>query len=109
MAPIPPILRRFTRAPMFTAITLITLAIGIGANTAVFSVVHGVLIKPLPYPDGEDLVSIWHSAPGAGFTEGTLDASATMHFTYREEGRAFQELGLWSSGGVTVTGLSEPE
>jgi len=109
MPPIPPILRRFTRAPMFTGIALITLAIGIGANTAVFSVVNGVLIKPLPYPHADDLVSIRHSAPGAGFRDGTLEVAPAMYFTYREEGRAFQELGLWSSGGATVTGLSEPE
>src|SRR4051812_36600250 len=104
-----PILRRFTRARMFTTITLITLAIGIGANTAVFSVVNGVLIKPLPYPHPEQLVSIWHSAPGAGFKEGNLNVSPAMEFTYREEGRAFQDLGIWSNGGATVTGLSEPE
>ena len=110
MAPIiPPVLRRFTRAPMFTTVALITLAIGIGANTAVFSVVNGVLIKPLPYPHADELVSIWHSAPGAGFKEGTLNASPAMHFTYREEGRAFQEIGLWSGGSATVTGVSEPE
>jgi len=109
MAPIPPILRRFTRAPMFTGIALITLAIGIGANTAVFSVVNGVLIKPLPYPYADRLVSIRHSAPGAGFRDGTLEVAPAMYFTYREEGRAFQELGLWSSGGATVTGMSEPE
>ena len=109
MAPIPPILRRFTRAPMFTGIALLTLAIGIGANTAVFSVVNGVLIKPLPYPNADELVSIRHSAPGAGFRDGTLEVAPAMYFTYREEGRAFRELGLWSSGSTTVTGLSEPE
>src|SRR5262245_18682700 len=109
MAPIPPILRRFTRAPMFTGIALITLAIGIGANTAVFSVVNGVLIKPLAYPHADELVSLRHSAPGVGFKDGTLGGTPAMYFTYREEGRAFQELGLWSSGSATVTGVSEPE
>jgi putative ABC transport system permease protein len=109
MAPIPLVLRRFTRAPMFTGIALITLAVGIGANTAVFSVVNGVLIKPLPYPHADELVSIRHSAPGVGFKDGTLEVAPSMYFTYREEGRAFQELGLWSSGGATVTGVSEPE
>src|SRR5512144_632518 len=101
-----PTLRRFTRAPMFTAIALMTLAIGIGANTAVFSVVNGVLLKPLPYPEADRLVGVWHNAPGVGFNDGNLNVSPTMAFTYREEGRLFQQFGLWSTGGVTVTGLS---
>ena len=107
MAPIPPVLRRFTRAPMFTAIALLTLAIGIGANTAVFSVVNGVLIKPLPYPNSDELVGVWHSAPGVNIPK--LNVSPTMHFTYREEGQTFREFGLWSNGGVTITGQAEPE
>ena len=107
MAPIPPVLRRLTRAPMFTAIALITLAIGIGANTAVFSVVNGVLIKPLPYPNSDELVGVWHSAPGVNIPK--LNVSPTMHFTYREEGQTFREFGLWSNGGVTITGQAEPE
>ncbi len=109
MSTLPPILRRFTRAPMFTVTVLITLAIGIGANTAIFSVVNGVLIKPLPYPNAEELVGVWHSAPGIGFKDGAVNVSPTMYFTYRDEGRVFQHVGIWSSGGVTVTGLSEPE
>src|SRR5688572_19697563 len=104
-----PLLRRFTRAPMFTAAALLTLAIGIGANTAVFSVVNGVLIKPLPYPHSEELVGVWHSAPGVGFKDGGVNVSPTMFFSYREEGRVFQHVGIWSRGGVTVTGFSEPE
>ena len=107
MAPIPPVLRRFTRAPMFTAIALITLAIGIGANTAVFSVVNGVLIKPLPYPNAHELVGVWHSAPGVNIPK--LNVSPTMYFTYREESQTFREFGLWSNGGVTITGQAEPE
>jgi predicted permease len=92
---------------MFTAIALITLAIGIGANTAVFSVVNGVLIKPLPYPNSDELVGVWHSAPGVNIPK--LNVSPTMHFTYREEGQTFREFGLWSNGGVTITGQAEPE
>ena len=109
MPKLPPVLRRFTRAAMFTAAALLTLAIGIGANTAVFSVVNGVLIRPLPYPRADELVAIWHSAPGIGLNNGTANMSPTMYFTYRDEGRVFQALGVWSSGGVTVTGQSEPE
>jgi putative ABC transport system permease protein len=109
MAPIPPVLRRFTRAPMFTAIALITLAIGIGANTAVFSVVNGVLIKSLPYPNADELVGVWHTAPGVGAGIPKLNISPTMYFTYREDSQTFREFGAWSNGGVTITGQSEPE
>jgi len=108
MPPIPPVIRRFVRAPGFTAIALITLAIGIGANTAVFSVVNGVLIRPLPYANSDELVGIWHSAAGLpGLPK--LNVSPTMYFTYRETGQSFRELGLWQRGGVTVSGQGEPE
>ena len=58
------VFRRLIRSPLFTAMTLLTLAIGIGANTAIFSVIDGVLLRPLPYPHPEELVGIWHTAPG---------------------------------------------
>ena len=54
------VLRRLARAPLFTAITLITLAVAVGANTVIFSVVEGVLLKPLPYPHAEQLIGVWH-------------------------------------------------
>lgn len=95
------------RSPMFTAITLLTLAIGIGANTAIFSVINGVLLKPLPYPDPERLVAIWHTAPGIGFKE--LNASPSTYYTYKEEGRTFQAVGLWNGGASNITGIAEPE
>jgi predicted permease len=102
-------LRRLWRAPAFTAIALLTLALGIGANTAIFSVVNGVLIKPLPYPQAQGLVVIWHVAPGVAGVNGNLNWSPGMYFTYREENRTFQEFGLWSNGGASVTGWAEPE
>src|SRR5271165_515082 len=57
------VIRRLLRAPMFSFITLLTLAIGIGANTAIFSVISGVLLKPLPYLDADRLVGVWQTAP----------------------------------------------
>ena len=72
-------LRRLARAPLFTAITLITLAVGIGANTVVFSVVEGVLLKPLDYPHSERLIGIWHSAPGIGFDRPEYGAVPLLH------------------------------
>jgi predicted permease len=105
-------IRSLARTPAFTATVVLTLAIGIGASTAVFSVVNSVLLKPLPYPDADELVAIWHVAPGApGITDasGGLRPSPSMYFTYAEEGRAFQSVGLWFEGAATVTGIAEPE
>jgi len=94
---------------MFTSVALLTLALGIGANTAIFSVVNGVLIKPLPYPKAERLAGVWHLAPGITGFPGDVDCSPTMYFTYREENRTFQDFGLWSYDGGTLTGMGEPE
>jgi predicted permease len=86
---------------------VLTLALGIGANTAIFSVVRGVLLKPLPYDRSESLVSVWHLAPGLGIP--LLNMSPSSYLIYREEGRVFEDIGLWDGGAVSVTGSGEPE
>ena len=101
------VLRRFIRTPLFAVVTLTTLAIGIGANTAIFTIVDAVLLKPLPYPHPEQLVGVWEKAPGLGFPE--LNASPSTYFTFREENRTFQEIGLYRGDSVSVTGVAEPE
>jgi predicted permease len=105
-------LRRLKKSPGFTVTVLLTLAIGIGANTAVFSVIDGVLLKPLPYPDSGQLVAVWLNAPGAaGLSnfESGLHLSASMYFTFAEQNRTFQSLGIWTQGTANVTGLAQPE
>jgi predicted permease len=92
---------------MFTLIAVFTLALGIGANTAIFSVVRGVLLKPLPYDQPESLVGVWLSAPGIGIPD--LNLSPSWYLVFREEGRVFQDIGLWGGGAVSVTGSGEPE
>src|SRR5271156_6334853 len=101
------VLRRLSRAPLFTAITLITLAIGVGANTVIFSVVEGVLLKPLPYPHAEQLIGVWHSAPGIGFAE--LNMSPSIYFIDREQNTTLQDIGAYSGDSLDVTGSGKPE
>jgi predicted permease len=104
--------RRLGKSPSFAATVLLTLAIGIGANTAVFSVVNGVLLKPLPYPDSDRLVSLDLNAPGAaglaGLQNGLL-LSPSMYFIFSENNRTFQSLGAWGPWKANVTGLERPE
>src|SRR5579863_1131571 len=105
-------LRMLRHNPVFTTVGLLTIAIGIGANAAVFSVVNSVLLKPLHYPKAEELVSLHQIAPGAAgladFENGLL-LSPSMYFTYAENNRTFQSLGVWDTGTASVTGLAEPE
>jgi predicted permease len=101
------VLRRFRRAPAFTAIAVITIAAGVGANTAVFSILDGVLLKPLPYPHAEQLVGVWHTAPALNIPE--LNMAPSNYFIYREQGRDFQEIGLYNGDSVSVTGDGPPE
>jgi putative ABC transport system permease protein len=99
--------RRLFRAPVFAAVAVLTLGLGIGANAAIFSVVNGVLLRPLPYPDANRLVGVWHSAPGLNIP--VMNQSPTTYFTYRDEGRVFDDIGLWDNTSVSVTGSGEPE
>src|SRR6266478_462217 len=101
------VLRRLGRAPMFTAITLITLAAGVGANTVVFSVLEGVLLKPLPYPKPDELIGVWLTAPGIKLKEFQL--SPSDYFIFRDQNRTLQDLGLYDGDSVSVTGVAEPE
>ncbi len=99
--------RRCWKQPGFSATAVLTLALGIGASTAIFSVVYGVLLKPLPYPESGRLVSLRHLAAGPNLNERN-NAPAT-YFTYRDNQRAFEDLGVWESNQVSITGRGDPE
>jgi predicted permease len=104
---LPQVMRRLAHAPVFTVITLVTLAAGVGANTVVFSVLEGVLLKPLPYPRAEELVGVWLTAPGIHLKE--MDLSPSDYFVFREQSRTFEDIGLYARDSVSVTGVAEPE
>ena len=105
-------LRALRHNPVFTTVALLTIAIGIGANAAVFTVVNSVVLKPLNYPKAEELVALHQVAPGAeglaDFENGLL-LSPSMYFTYSEHSQTFQSVGVWITGAANVTGLAEPE
>ncbi len=105
------VFRRLRNSPGFAATVILTLAIGIGANTAVFSVLNSVLFKPLPYPNAEQLVALRLIAPGAAgladFSNG-LRLSSSMYFTFAEQNRTFQSFGVWNTGTANVTGIDQP-
>ncbi len=101
------VLRRLKRAPMFSLVTLVTLAAGVGATIAVFSVLEGVLLKPLPYPEPNRLVGVWHSAAGINIDD--VNMAPGNYFIYREQGRAFEDIGMYQGDSVNITGQGNPE
>ena len=97
--------RTFAKQPGFAATAVLTLALGIGATTAIFSVVYGVLLKPLPFAEPGRLVTLRHIAPhGAGANHGRA-----TYLTYRENQQVFEEIGAWDPAEVSITGGGDPE
>ncbi|HEY6991046.1 MAG TPA: ABC transporter permease [Bryobacteraceae bacterium] len=100
-------LRRLCATPGFTMVSIVTLALGLGATTAIFSVINGVLLKPLPYTHPEQLVSLWMTAPGVKIED--LNMAPSVYFTMADEGRAFQTVSIWTNGTTSITGNGDPE
>ena len=97
--------RVFSKQPAFAAAAVLTLALGIGATAAIFSVVYGVLLKPLPFHEPERLVSLQQIAPhGAGANHGP-----GTYLTYRENHQVFEGIGAWDPAEVSITGRGDPE
>jgi predicted permease len=100
--------RTLARSPAFTLVALLTLALGIGANVAVFSVVRSVLLRPLPYPAAHELVGVWvdHRSRGRDQPEwfGPLDFA-----DYRDGNRTFSGMAAWGGWGPNLTGTGDPE
>jgi hypothetical protein len=99
--------RTLARAPRFTLVAVLTLALGIGATTAIFSTVNGVLLRPLPYPDSDRIVGLWHGAPDLGYDQ--FGISPGIFHQYREENQVYESMGLYISLERNLTEDGEAE
>jgi putative ABC transport system permease protein len=99
--------RGFRSSPGFLLIVIFTLAVGIGATAAIFTVVNAVLIRPLPYPEPERLVAVWNRAPGMNLDQ--FEHSEGSYLVYRRHNHVLEDLGIYAEGSVTLTGGDRPE
>src|SRR4029079_8031504 len=100
-------IRSLSRSPGFTILSVGILALGIGANTAIFSVFYGVLLKSLPYPDPERIVLVWGTNQRAGTNHDPV--SATDLADYRAQNKSFEEMTTFTSWRPILSGASETE
>src|SRR5215813_11161611 len=99
--------RLLMKQPGFTVIAVVTLALGIGANTAIFSLVNTVLLRPLPLPEPDRLMTFNHSAPAQGLAELNLN---NAHFAfYRDRSRMFEKMAAYEGAEFALTGAGDPE
>ncbi|HMG86566.1 MAG TPA: ABC transporter permease [Terracidiphilus sp.] len=100
-------LRALVAAPAFTVAAILSLAIGIGANTAIFSIVDGLLLRPLPYADADRLVILWNRSPGLDITEDWF--STAQYFDIKNGHHGFEQVAIAIGGNYNLTGSGDPE
>jgi predicted permease len=100
-------IRLLWKSPGFTFVAIMALALGIGANTAIFSLVNSVLLRPLPFRDSSRLAVFWETDPSQGFNR--QGPSGPNYLDFREQNRSFEDMALLEQGTGTVTGFGEPQ
>src|ERR1700735_719722 len=99
--------RGLAKSPGFTAVALLSLAIGISANTAIFSIANTLLLRPLPYKDASRLVILWNRSPGLGITEDWF--STAQYFDIKTGHRGLEDVAIAIGGNENLTGAGAPE
>lgn len=100
-------IRGFRGTPAFTIAAVLSMAIGVGANTAIFSVARALLLRPLPYQDADRLAILWNRSPGLGITEDWF--STAQYFDIRDGHTGFEHVAIAIGGNLNLTGGGEPE
>ena len=102
-------LRALVHSPVFTAVTILSLALGIGANTAIFSVVNGLLLRPLPYPEPEQIVDVWHTPPQQSFPGlKKFSVSPANYLDWKAQSSAFEQMAVYTDWGFSLSTSNDP-
>jgi predicted permease len=101
--------RVLLKSPIFTLVAVLSLALGIGANTAIFSVVNGLLLRPLPYPDPERIVQVWHTPPQESFPGmNKFSVSPANYLDWKEQSKSFEQMAAYGDAGFSLTTGGDP-
>src|SRR5262245_59623612 len=100
-------LRNLLRRPAFTIIAVVTLALGIGANTAIFSALNALLLKPLPFPELDRIVAIWDKMPSRGVNHN--EVTFANYLDWQAQSQSFEQLALYRWWSANITGIDPPD
>jgi len=101
--------RTLVHSPVFTVVTVLSLALGIGANTAIFSVVNGLLLQPLPYPEPEQIVHVWHTPPQQSFPGlDKFSVSPANYIDWKAQSSVFQQIAVYTYTGLSLSTSNDP-
>jgi putative ABC transport system permease protein len=101
--------RILLKRPALTFVTVLTLALAIGANSAIFSVVNAILLRPLPFRDQDRMVVLWHSYPQLNLQKSPISPPGFVTYTYKEQSQSFNAVAAMAYRGLNLTGQDEPE
>src|SRR5258705_3046453 len=101
--------RALVHSPIFTVVTVLSLALGIGANTAIFSVVNGLLLRPLPYSEPEQIVDVWHTPPQQSFPGlNRFSVSPANYLDWKSQSSAFEQIAVYQPTGLSLSTSNDP-